>query len=125
MICLGDDHLPDLECLLSDIKSDWYIIGEALSVPDAIVCVVDDNHSQINLAFVDVLIQWIKGKLLHVLNKTVIDIIMICLGNNYSQIEPAFRDVFIQWINEDNEGNKSVLIEALKVMKENYLSHEN
>ena len=38
---------------------------------------------------------------------------MICLGDNHSQIEPAFRDEFIQWINEDNEGNKSALIEAL------------
>ena len=50
---------------------------------------------------------------------------MICLGDNHSQIEPAFRDVSIQWINEDNEGNKNALIEALKVMKENNLSHEN
>ena len=48
---------------------------------------------------------------------------MICLGDNHSQIEPAFRDVYIQWINEDNEGNESVLIEA--VMKENNLSHGN
>ena len=50
---------------------------------------------------------------------------MICLGDNRSQIEPAFKDMFIQWINEDNEGIESALIEALKVMKENYLSHEN
>ena len=50
---------------------------------------------------------------------------MICLGDKHSQIEPAIRDVFIQWINEDNEGNESVLIEVLKVMKENYLSNEN
>ena len=50
---------------------------------------------------------------------------MICLGDNYSQIEPAFRDASIQWINEDDKGNESVLIEALKVMKENYLSNEN
>ena len=47
------------------------------------------------------------------------------LGDNSSQIEPAFKDVSIQWINEDDEGNESVLIEALKVMKENYLSNEN
>ena len=50
---------------------------------------------------------------------------MICLDDNHSQIEPAFRDVFIQLINEDNEGNKNALIEALKVIKENYLSNEN
>ena len=50
---------------------------------------------------------------------------MICLGDNHSQIEPAFRDVSIQWINEDDEGNENVLVEALKVMKENYLSNEN
>ena len=50
---------------------------------------------------------------------------MVCLGDNHSQIEPDFKDVFIQWINEDDEGNDSVLIEALKVMKENNLFHEN
>ena len=50
---------------------------------------------------------------------------MICLGYNHSQIEPAIRDVFIQLINEDNEGNEGVLIEAIKVMIENNLSHEN
>ena len=50
---------------------------------------------------------------------------MVCLGDKHSQIEPAFRDEFIQWINEDDEGNESVLIEALKVMKEKIFSHEN
>ena len=47
---------------------------------------------------------------------------MISLGDNHCQIEPAFTDMFIQWINEENE---SALIEALKVMKENYLTNEN
>ena len=50
---------------------------------------------------------------------------MICLDDNHSQIEPAFRDPSIQWINEDDEGNESVLIKALKVMKENNFSNEN
>ena len=52
---------------------------------------------------------------------------MICLGDNHSQIEPAFRDVSIQWINEDNEGNKSVLIEAFthetKLSFSNYINY--
>ena len=64
MICLDDDHLPDLVCLLSDINSDWYVIGEVLSVPDAMLHPIEDNHSQINLALIDVLIQWTKSKLL-------------------------------------------------------------
>ena len=71
MICLDDSHLADL---LSDISSKWYIIGEALSVPDAILHAIEDNYSQINLALVDVLIQWMKGKLL-LYNKALIDII--------------------------------------------------
>ena len=50
---------------------------------------------------------------------------MVCLGHNHSQIEPSFRDEFTQWINEDNEGNESVFVEALKVINENYLSHGN
>ena len=50
---------------------------------------------------------------------------MVCLGHNHSQIEPSFRDEFTQWINEDNEGNESVFVEALKVMKENNFSNEN
>ena len=50
---------------------------------------------------------------------------MICLGDNHSQIEPAFRDVYIHWINEDDEGNESVFVEALKVINENYLSRGN
>ena len=119
MIYLGNNHLVNLEHIVRD---EWYsIIGEVLNVPDAILCAIEDNYSQINLALIDVLIQWTKSKLLF--NKTIIDIIMICLGDNYSQIEPAFRDVYIQWINEDDKGNESVLIEA--VMKENNLSHEN
>ena len=73
MICLDDDHLPDLVCLLSDISIKWFSIGEALSVPDAMLHPIEDNQSQINHAFIDVLIQWIKSKLLF--NKTVIDII--------------------------------------------------
>ena len=62
---------------------------------DAALYVIDDGHSQIESALRNMLIQWINKR------------------------------VMMHWINEDNEGNESSLIEVLKVMKENNLSHEN
>ena len=64
MICLGDSHLTNLEHVLRDINIEWCIIVEVLCVPDAIVCAIEDNHFQINLGLIDVLIQLIKSKLL-------------------------------------------------------------
>lgn len=69
MICLGDSHLTNLEHVLRDINIEWCITGEVLSVPDAILCAIEDNHFQINLGIINMLIQWIKS------NKRVIDII--------------------------------------------------
>ena len=53
------------------------------------------------------------------------DAALYVIDDGHSQIESALKNMLIRWINEDNEGNESVLIEALKVMKENNLSHEN
>ena len=68
---------------------------DVLSVSDATLHVIDDGHSQIESALRNMLIRWI------------------------------IKCVMMHWINEDNERSESVLIEALRVMKENYLSHEN
>ena len=73
MICLGDSHFVNLEYVLRASDVQWFIIGEVLSVPDAMLHAIKDNHFQINLGLIDVLMQWIKSKLL--INKTVIDII--------------------------------------------------